>query len=200
MDLERFRHSPVGRLVPVRVLDGAAVYDHEAFVPSPLPSQIDLQQRTWSGVLGASAALARLDGAARRLPNPYLLVRPALTKEAVSSSALEGTYAAIEDVYRRISSPTLTSRPRRRKCGTMFGPPSSAWNSSRSYRFAYASSTLCTTASCKGLGETIPPPVSSGHARTGSVHGAALRSRSLSLYRRHREKNLPAASTSGRPG
>jgi cell filamentation protein, protein adenylyltransferase len=98
MDTARFQNSPVGQLVPVRVTTGDVVYDHFAYVPRPLPDEVQLSQATWRAVTDASAALARLDGAARRLPNPYLLVRPALTKEAVSSSALEGTYAAIEDV------------------------------------------------------------------------------------------------------
>jgi Fic family protein len=36
--------------------------------------------------------------AAERVPNPGLLVRPALRKEAQSTSALEGTYAPITEV------------------------------------------------------------------------------------------------------
>ena len=99
MDLERFRKSPAGRLVPIRVAEGDRVWEHEAYVPNPLPRELDLSQDTWSVVTDATAALARLDGAANRLPNPYLLVPPALTKEAVSTSALEGTYAALEDVF-----------------------------------------------------------------------------------------------------
>ena len=98
MDVERFRHSPVGRLVPIRVVEGERTYEHEAFVPNPLPHELDLSQETWALVTEATEALGRLDGAANRLPNPYLLVRPALTKEAVSTSALEGTYAPIEEV------------------------------------------------------------------------------------------------------
>ena len=98
MDISRFQDSPVGRLVPITVIDGEETWRHVAFVPVALPASLNLQQETWAAVTDASAALARLDGAARRLPNPYLLVRPALTKEAVSTSALEGTYAAIEDV------------------------------------------------------------------------------------------------------
>lgn len=98
MDLERFRNSPIGQLQPVRILDGDAWYEHAAFVPGPLPNEIQLSQRTWTAVIEAASALTRLDGAGHRLPNPYLLVRPALMKEAVSSSALEGTYAALEDV------------------------------------------------------------------------------------------------------
>ena len=99
MDVARFRNSPVGRLVPIRVVEADRTFEHEAFVPSPLPSALNLSQETWALVTEAAEALGRLDGAANRLPNPYLLVRPALTKEAVSTSALEGTYAPIEEVF-----------------------------------------------------------------------------------------------------
>jgi len=99
MDVERFRNSPVGTIVPIQVVDGEQIWEHFAFVPNPLPREIELKPSTWLAVTEATAALGRLDGAAGRLPNPYLLVRPALTKEAVSTSALEGTYAAIEDVF-----------------------------------------------------------------------------------------------------
>lgn len=47
---------------------------------------------------GLSAALARLDGEARRIPTPSLLRRPALRREAQSTSALEGTYAPFAEV------------------------------------------------------------------------------------------------------
>jgi Fic family protein len=49
-------------------------------------------------VSDATAALARLDGAARLIPEPALLRRPALRREAQSTSALEGTYAPFADV------------------------------------------------------------------------------------------------------
>ena len=99
MDVARFRDSPIGQLTPVTVLDGETRYEHEAYVPNPLPDELGLAQRTWKTVIEASSALTRLDGAGhKRLPNPYLLVRPSLAQEAVSSSALEGTYAALEDV------------------------------------------------------------------------------------------------------
>jgi Fic family protein len=42
--------------------------------------------------------LARLDGAARLIPSPELLRRPALRLEAQSTSALEGTFAPFADV------------------------------------------------------------------------------------------------------
>lgn len=49
-------------------------------------------------VTKASQALARLDQAGRQLANPSLLRAPLLRREAVSTSALEGTYAAFTDV------------------------------------------------------------------------------------------------------
>ena len=43
--------------------------------------------------------MARADQAASLPPNPVLLVRPATRREAVSTSALEGTSAALSDVF-----------------------------------------------------------------------------------------------------
>jgi Fic family protein len=73
-------------------------YDHWAYVPDPLPDTVNLAAATWTVVARAEAALARLDEASRQLPEPSLLRRPALRREAQSTSALEGTYAPLEDV------------------------------------------------------------------------------------------------------
>jgi Fic family protein len=70
----------------------------QAYLPSPLPTEIALTTRTWNSINGATAALARLDGAARLIPSPELLRRPALRREAQSTSALEGTFAPFADV------------------------------------------------------------------------------------------------------
>lgn len=53
---------------------------------------------TFNAVANARAALAALDSSARQLPNPALLRQPALRREAQSTSALEGTYAPLQDV------------------------------------------------------------------------------------------------------
>jgi Fic family protein len=42
--------------------------------------------------------VARLDQAVSQLPNPDILVRPIIRREAVSTSALEGTYVAFDEV------------------------------------------------------------------------------------------------------
>ena len=70
----------------------------KAFLPDPLPRDLVLSTSTWTTVNAATAALARLDGAARRIPEPSLLRRPTLRREAQSTSALEGTYAPFADV------------------------------------------------------------------------------------------------------
>lgn len=47
----------------------------------------------------AEAAVGRLVGAARLLPQPHLLVRPYLRREAVASTRIEGTQASLVDVF-----------------------------------------------------------------------------------------------------
>lgn len=100
MDLAAFASSPAGVLVPINGHDARydEPYEHKAFLPNPLPSRLNLEQETFRDVTMATAAVARLDQAAIRLPNPMLLARPAIRREAVSTSALEGTYAALDEV------------------------------------------------------------------------------------------------------
>jgi Fic family protein len=100
VDLEALASSPVGRLVAINGVDGRTgkTYNHKAFLPDLLPADLELEQETYRAVTEATAAVARLDEAACRLPNPSLLARPAIRREAVSTSALEGTYAAFTDV------------------------------------------------------------------------------------------------------
>ena len=72
---------------------------HRAFVPVPLgPDEPVLAGSTYRAVAAAGRALAALDATARRLPNPYLPRTPSLRREAQSTSALEGTYAPLEEV------------------------------------------------------------------------------------------------------
>lgn len=103
MDLDAIAQSPIGRLVPISGTDPfrGEHYEHQAFVPDPLPERLndlDVSAETWSAVVGAAAALAKLDQAGRQVPNPVLFRRPTLRREAQSTSALEGTYAAFTDL------------------------------------------------------------------------------------------------------
>lgn len=100
MDLKALRKSPVGQLVPIGGTDGRTgkPYAHSAFLPNALPDAITLTSATWTAVAAATAALGRLDEAARQVPEPALLRRPSLRREAQSTSALEGTFAPLRDV------------------------------------------------------------------------------------------------------
>jgi Fic family protein len=100
MDAGRLADGHMGQLVPILGPDPATheVVEGLAFLPNPLPSSLTLSTETWLKITAATAALARLDGAARLIPNPSLLRRPALRREAQSTSALEGTYAPFTDV------------------------------------------------------------------------------------------------------
>jgi Fic family protein len=116
MDIERLTRSPLGTLVPILGPDPATheIVEGKAFLPERLPDEITLSTPTWGRVNTASAALARLDGAARLMPNPGLLRRPALRREAQSTSALEGTYAPFADVLAadRGDEPNITAEVR----------------------------------------------------------------------------------------
>lgn len=96
----RLSASPIGRLVPVVGPDPATreIVEGHAYLADPLPRGLTLSTATWTRINAATAALARLDGAARLIPAPSLLRRPALRREAQSTSALEGTYAPFADV------------------------------------------------------------------------------------------------------
>jgi len=100
VDIERLSASPIGRLVPIVGPDPATheIVEGVAYLADSLPRQLTLSTETWTRVNAATAALARLDGAARLIPEPGLLRRPALRREAQSTSALEGTYAPFADV------------------------------------------------------------------------------------------------------
>lgn len=73
-------------------------FSHFAFVPEPLPDRIELTQATWNAVSNAMQSLGKLSQACALLPNPSILIVPSLTQEALSTSALEGTYGALPDV------------------------------------------------------------------------------------------------------
>jgi len=68
-----------------------------AFVPAPLPPKLKPAELIIP-LTRASAAIGELNGAARRLQNPYMLIRPLLRREALTSSAMEGTITTLGDM------------------------------------------------------------------------------------------------------
>lgn len=93
MDLERYAATRFGepRRTPGR-------HGHVAYFPAPIPRAIELPTATISLLADAEAALGTLSGVAQLVPNPYLLIRPYLLREAISSTRIEGTQASLFDV------------------------------------------------------------------------------------------------------
>ena len=85
--------NPSGKLVDISVPRRDC-----AFVPDPLPPAWPFDNALWPLLAEAKQELARLDGIARTLPNPELLLRPLQSREALRSSSLEGTYATPQEL------------------------------------------------------------------------------------------------------
>jgi len=90
----------LGDLVPIGGTDPRTqvTWSYWAFVPAPLPLAPSLGLVAHDVATKAAMEVARLDQAVSQLPNPDILVRPIIRREAVSTSALEGTYAPFEEV------------------------------------------------------------------------------------------------------
>jgi Fic family protein len=84
MDPADFLPSAPGKLAPIP--EGGT-----AFIPDPLPRQVQLTSRTITALARAENALGRLQGSIGRMVNPYLIARPLLRREAILSSRMEGT-------------------------------------------------------------------------------------------------------------
>ena len=87
------RNSPVGEVILISGHDArfGEDYEVEAFIPHDLPDHVDLPVSTWMAVSDAAAELGRLDASASLTPRPQLIARIATRREAIGTSALEGT-------------------------------------------------------------------------------------------------------------
>ncbi len=87
----RIEKSPAGKVV--RSPSG-----YTAFVPHALPPDIEWDNGVVSALSRANFLLGKLAREGNHLPNPHLLMRPFITREAVLSSKIEGTHATIGEV------------------------------------------------------------------------------------------------------
>ncbi len=71
---------------------------YEAFVPDALPPELVWTPRLVAILSDADRAIGQLAGEGRRLPNPHLLIRPFVRREAVLSSRIEGTQATLGEL------------------------------------------------------------------------------------------------------
>ncbi len=96
--------TPAGRWI--KTLAG-----YRAFHPNPLPPSIAWTPQLVRVLSQADRSLGRLAGEGRRLPNPHLLIRPFVRREAVYSSRIEGTQATLGELLAAEAGATLERSP-----------------------------------------------------------------------------------------
>ncbi len=102
MKSTQFTENKTGQVVPIKVNKK----EDFAFIPNQLPPNWEFPVALWPLLGTAKEVLGRLDGIGRTLPDPQLLLSPLQRREAVTSSALEGTYATPEELMLFELSPT----------------------------------------------------------------------------------------------
>lgn len=89
---EEFSGEAAGRLVPIQ---GGC-----AFVPNLLPVDVPIGHSILDATAKAERALGLLTGYAESIQNDLLIQRPLMTREAVKSARIEGTYVVIGDLLK----------------------------------------------------------------------------------------------------
>jgi len=92
MKPNEFHNRKVGQVI--RTQNG-----YWAFIPAPLPPEIEWTTPLISTLSEADRELSRLTTLAGNFPFPRLLVQPFIRREAVLSSRIEGTRASLMDLY-----------------------------------------------------------------------------------------------------
>lgn len=98
------------REAPGRVVQSVAG-GHWTFQPNRLPPEIAIDLPLSRHLSTADQALGELAGVGRRLPNPHLLIRPFIRREAVLSSRIEGTVTRLDQLFLFEAQPEELSIP-----------------------------------------------------------------------------------------
>lgn len=72
--------------------------DYEAFIPDPLPPNMEWSNKLLTSLSQADRSLARLAEVGKSFPVPHMVVRPFIRKEAVLSSQIEGTRTTFQEL------------------------------------------------------------------------------------------------------
>jgi Fic family protein len=84
---------------------------YSAFIPAPLPPTLGWTPRLIRVLSDADRLIGRLAGEGGRLPNPHLLIRPFVRREAVLSSKIEGTQATLGELLAAEAGAVLDRSP-----------------------------------------------------------------------------------------
>lgn len=85
--------------------------DYSAFMPDPLPPMFEWTTSLLLALSEADRKIGQLAGEGRRLPNPHLLIRPFVRREAVLSSRIEGTQATLGELLAAEAGATVDRSP-----------------------------------------------------------------------------------------
>ena len=77
----------------VRALTG-----YNAFIPNPLPPKFEWDNALVTNLSRTDHILGMLSREGSKLPNPHLLIRPFIAREAVLSIRIEGTQATLGEI------------------------------------------------------------------------------------------------------
>lgn len=84
------KQSPAGQIVK-------SPRGYNAFVPNNLPPNFEWNNAVVNALSRADFLLGKLAREGNKLPNPHLLIRPFVTREAVLSSKIEGTQTTLDE-------------------------------------------------------------------------------------------------------
>ena len=97
------RETPAGKIIR------SAGYN--SFIPNKLPPQIEWNNTLINTLANATHILGMLAREGSRLPNPHILIRPFVVREAVLSSKIEGTQATLGEVLAQDGGASVTRDP-----------------------------------------------------------------------------------------
>ncbi len=86
-----FNTNAPGKII--RTLEG-----YDAFIPDPLPPQLNWSTQLINKLAAAERSIARLEEVGKNFPLPHIVIRPFIRKEAVLSSQIEGTRTTFEQL------------------------------------------------------------------------------------------------------
>ncbi len=92
MDAADFKNTRAGKIIKTD-------RDYSAFIPQPLPPEIEYSPASINALAEANRHLGHLNGVGALLPNPNLLIIPYVRREAVLSSKIEGTQTSLSDLF-----------------------------------------------------------------------------------------------------
>ena len=117
---------------------------YSAFVPAPLPPKFDWTPRLVQVLSEADRLIGKLAGEGGRLPNPHVLMRPFIRREAVLSSKIEGTQATLGELLAAEAGAWIAAQKIFGRSAITLSPWNTESRGSRNSRCACGSFVNCT--------------------------------------------------------